>query len=144
MERCSGPDTAGSGAYVAVREPGASGIALVESLVALFLVGMVAVAIMPALVTETDSNRRNEVRSAAVSAVQQRFEELRLVDPATLPTLGTSAAQAITIGDWQFDVVTRYCTRAGLCNATSRHLTVEARLGNRAIYDAETVFTQIQ
>jgi type II secretory pathway pseudopilin PulG len=123
---------------------GQAGATLIESLVALLLVALVAVAIMPALVTEADSNRRNELRAAAVGAVQQRLEELRTVDPATLPTVGTTAPQAVAIGGWSFDVVTSFCPRPALCNNRSRHLAVEARLDGRTVYDVETVFAQVQ
>jgi type II secretory pathway pseudopilin PulG len=116
----------------------------VESLVALLLLGIASVAILPAFLTQTDSNSRNELRTAAVSAVSQRLEELRREDPAAMPSTGTSAAQSIVIGGRDFEVFTQYCARPTLCNATSRHLVVEARLGGRKLYDVETVFTQIE
>jgi hypothetical protein len=123
---------------------GEAGITLIESLLSLFLLGIVVVGILPVLVTQASSNTRNERRSAAVSAVQMRLEELRLEDPAGMPTSGASAPQVIAVGRYDFDVITRYCARPGLCNATSRHLTIEARLAERKLYDVETVFTQVR
>jgi type II secretory pathway pseudopilin PulG len=121
-----------------------AGITLIESLLALFLLGIVVVGILPVLVIQASSNTRNERRSAAVSAVQMRLEELRLEDPAGLPATGSSAPQVIAVGRFEFDVVTRYCTRPSLCNATSRHLTIEASLDQRKLYDVETVFTAVR
>jgi prepilin-type N-terminal cleavage/methylation domain-containing protein len=128
----------------AQRDEGSRGVTLVESLVGLLLLGIAAVAILPAFLSQTDSNSRNELRTAAVSAVSQRLEELRREDPAEMPSTGTSAAQSIIVGVWDFEVFTQYCARPILCNATSRHLVVEARLGGRKLYDVETVFTQIE
>lgn len=119
------------------------GTTLVESLVALAVLGMVAVAILPAYMQQASANGRAEIRSGAVVAVQRQLETLRLIDPATLPTSGTSAPQLQTIDGRDFGITTTYCADATYCGTGSRHLLVEAFLDGQKIFDAETVYTQL-
>lgn len=119
------------------------GLTLIEALVALAILGIAAVAIMPAFMTQLDSNRRSETRSGAVTASQQVLEGLRLADPASLPTTGAGAPQTVTVGDRTYEVTTFYCLQAALCDARSRHLRVEVSHDGRVVYDVETVFTQL-
>jgi general secretion pathway protein I len=105
---------------------------------------MVAAAILPAFMTHLRANSRNELRSSAVSAAQERLEALRLQDPASMPDSGSSAPQQVNVDGRDFDVVTHYCERSEYCSDDrSRHLRVEVRFGGRTIYDVETVYTQL-
>jgi len=120
------------------------GFSLTEALIALALLAMVAAAILPAFTTHLRANARNEVRSSAVSAAQQRLESLRLQDPASMPDSGSSAPQRVHVDGRDFDVVTHYCERNEYCDdSRSRHLRVEVRFEGRTIYDVETVYTQL-
>lgn len=120
------------------------GFSLTEALIALALLAMVAAAILPAFMTHVRANDRNELRSSAVSAAQERLESLRLQDPASLPDSGSSAPQRVKVDGRDFDVVTHYCERSEFCgDDRSRHLRVEVRFDGRTIYDVETVYTQL-
>jgi len=71
----------------------ARGLTLVETLVALALIGVAIGAILPAFTVQLGSNTRNEERSEAVAAAEILLEELRGEDLSTLPTTGQSAAR---------------------------------------------------
>ncbi len=122
---------------------GERGISLVEVLCAIVVIGVGAMAILPSFVVHRDSTVRNEVRSGAMTAATTALERLRLVDPATLPTTGTSAPQMFQIDGRDFRVVTSYCSQPALCGVGSRQVVVEVLVDGQAIYELETVFTQL-
>ncbi len=119
------------------------GMTLVEVLIALAILALVMMAMLPSFISYFDANTRNEQRTGAVEAAQQVVETLRRDDPAALPTSGSSAVQAVTIGSRQYEVVTHYCRESSFCTATSRHLVIEVRLGGTEIYSVSSVFTQL-
>ncbi len=119
------------------------GLTLIEALVALAILGVAAVAIMPAFLTQVDANRRSEPRAGAVTAAQQVVEQLRLGDPSSLPSSGTSAPESVLVGGLSYDVRTQFCVRPEFCDARSRHVIVEVWLDGRRLYDVETVYTQL-
>jgi prepilin-type N-terminal cleavage/methylation domain-containing protein len=118
------------------------GLTLVETLVALALVGVAIGAILPAFTTQLGSNTRNEVRSEAVAAAEILLEELRGVDLGTLPTSGQSAPRLVQVGQRTYDVTVFYCETAAYCDPYSRHLRVEVQANGRKVFDAESVYTQ--
>ncbi len=120
-----------------------AGLSLLEALAAVGILAVAVVAVLPAFTTQLRSNERDIQRTAAINAVQQRLETLRMEDPASMPSSGASAPQLVTVGGWQFEVVTRYCDRPALCNANSRHVTVVATHEQRQVYDAETIYTRV-
>lgn len=123
----------------------ARGLTLVETLVAMALIGVVASALMASFVTQLYANSRNETRSAAISAAEMMLEDLRLEDPETMPSTGDSAPMLVTIGDDAFSVVAHYCERADLCaSPTVRHVRVEVLQQGDPVYDVEVVFTQLR
>lgn len=120
------------------------GFTLVESLVAMAIIGLIAVAIVPAFLTQLDSNARSEVRTGSIAAAQQILEDLRIPDPGTLPPAGAAGPVAVVVGDHVFDVVVHYCLTESYCDDASRHLKVEVFHKGRKTYDAETVYTQLR
>lgn len=122
----------------------ARGFSLIEGLVALAMVAATAVALLPAMITHMDANGRDDLRSGAVGAAQERLEALRLQDPASMPASGTSAPQLVRVDGRTYEVVTHYCERPEFCGgSTSRHLRVEVKFDGRTIYDVETVYTRL-
>lgn len=122
---------------------GQRGMSLVEALVALAILGITLTSILPAFTNQTQVNRRCQERSAAVVAAQQAMESLRFEDPQTMPDEGAMAPQLVTVGEMQFEVVTRFCVNAEMCDADSRHLTVEVLSNGQKIYEVQTVYTQL-
>ena len=123
---------------------GPRGFTLGEALIALALVAMVAVAVMPVFVAHMDANTRDEIRTGAVGAAQQRLEALRLEAPASMPESGSTAPQLVDVDGRTYEVVTHYCELDGYCEKNrSRHIRVEVRIHGKTIYDVETVYTEL-
>ena len=120
------------------------GFSLVEVLLAVALVGTVILGVLPAFVVCKDTNTRNELRSGAAAAAQTVMEAHRRVDPATLPTSGSTSPQVITVGDRDFEVVTHYCVENAWCDHQSRHLVVEVGFGTDTILSIESVYTKLR
>ena len=122
----------------------ARGATFVEALVAIFIVGLAAAAMLPAFMTQLDANTRSGERTGAVSAAEIELEELRLDDPELMSSSGSSSPKMIVVGDHAYEVVTHYCERSELCGDTTRHIRVEVRLNGEMIHDVQTVFTQLR
>jgi len=120
------------------------GFSLIESLVGLALLAIVLAALIPAFLVLMDSNTFTEEHSAAAAAGQRVMEGLRLTDPGSLPTSGSSPVQIVTVDKRDFEVVTRFCQKPAYCSADTRHLTVEISYGGRKVYDVDTVYTRMQ
>lgn len=122
----------------------AAGFSLVETLVALAILGIALTGILPSFLSQAQTNSRCAERSGAVLAAQQMLESMRLTDPETMPDEGAAAPQLLTIGGVEYEVVVRYCANEALCNPVSRHITVDVNLRGRKIYDVETIYTQLR
>ena len=123
---------------------GQRGATFVEVLLALFFLAILLASVVPSFLTFTDHNTRNERRTGAVQAARTVLEDHRLTPPSTMPTLGMTGPQAITVGNRSYDVWTRYCVVDTLCDSNSRHLVVEVDQNGELLYSAETVFTEIR
>jgi type II secretion system protein I len=119
------------------------GFTLIELLVALGIFSVVMSAVVPAVINFAQSNTKNEQRMGAVVAAQQRLDELRLTDPATLPTSGSATANYDS-GDRTYSVQTYYCSNTTYCaTSTMRHIKVQVRYRNTLLYETETVYAQL-
>ena len=107
------------------------GFTLVETLVALVILGIALTGILPAFTSHTRVNARSQQRSGAIVAAQQVLESLRLDDPAAMPEAGSTAPQLVLVGDVPYEVITHYCENESLCDDASRHLTVEVQLDGK-------------
>lgn len=119
------------------------GFSLIESLVALAILGITLAALVPAFQSFLDANSVSEERSNALAAGQQAMEALRHRDPASLPSSGSSAAQIITVGNHEFEVVTHYCIEPSYCGTGTRHIVMDVGFAGKDIYQIETVFTRL-
>ena len=120
------------------------GFTLVETLIAMAIIGVVLVAMLPAFITYFDSNTRNELRTGGIEAAQFVVESLRRDDPSTLPSSGSSAIQVVTVGERDYETITHYCVQTSYCATNARHLIIEVRHGGQEIYSIETVYTALQ
>jgi prepilin-type N-terminal cleavage/methylation domain-containing protein len=119
------------------------GFSLLESLVAIAILGILLAAIMPTFFTYLDANTRSEERTGALAAAQETIEQLRQVDPTMMPSTGSSPMQVISVGERDFEVVTHFCTANQFCSADSRHLLIEVGYGGRTVYSVESIFTAL-
>jgi prepilin-type N-terminal cleavage/methylation domain-containing protein len=120
------------------------GFTVLESLVALGILGVALAAMVPSFQTFMDANSVSETRSNGLAAAQEVMEILRQQDPSTLPTSGASSPQAVQIGEHVYEVVARYCESSEFCNADSRHIIVEVSFAGKSIYVVETVYTRLR
>jgi Tfp pilus assembly protein PilV len=121
-----------------------TGVSMMELMVALVLFGIMSLGVCKAFLTHLRFNTNAEIRTSAMMAAQLRLDALRLEDPASMASSGTTS-QNITIGDYIFQVRTTYCSPSTYCtSANTRHITVEVRKNNQRIYDVDTVFSQLR
>lgn len=120
-----------------------AGFTLIESLVALAILGVLLAAILPTFFTYLDANTMSEERTGALAAAQETMELLRQTDPTTMPNAGSSPLQVVSVGDRDFEVLTHFCTANQFCGDDSRHLLIEVSYGGRTVYSVESVFTAL-
>ncbi len=126
-----------------MRSLDAKGLSIVEVVVALAVLGLALAFIVPSFVGHLQANTASEVRSQAVFLAQREFESLRLRDPSTLPTSGSTERQE-GYGGRTFTLRRTYCPQASLCGPGSRHIRVEVIWNGRTVYAAETVYTSLR
>ena len=126
-----------------VRPNAQEGSSLVEALIAVSILAMALVFIFGAMSAFTAINNRNQARTHAAVAARTRMEELRFVDPATLPATG-SQTSATSVGPHQFTIVTQYCSSSTYCDDITRHIVVSVKEHGRQVFETETVFTQLR
>jgi type II secretion system protein I len=121
------------------------GFTLLEVLVAMTIFSLAAIGMAQAFTSHLKANTASEVRSQATNAAQQVLDQLRTIDPATLPSSGNSSAQAVTVDRRNYSVVVQYCAETSLCPSSStKHLRARVSYRNSEVYRVDTVFTQLR
>ena len=124
--------------------PNQKGFTLLEVMAALTIFGVLIVGILPAFVAHSRFIKNAEVRTGAIQVAQTRMDELRQVDPISLPTTGSSSS-SYSAGGRAYSVVTQYCQNASLCSGTAvRHIRLDIRFRGSSVYDLETIYTQLR
>ena len=121
----------------------AKGAGILEVVIAMAILIIALTALIPSFIYYLRTNTSSEVRTQAIIVAQQVLEELRLKDPASLPTQGQ---QTITRnqGGRSFTVVVNYCQDPSLCSGNARHLVLEVKQGGKRVYEVETVYTSLR
>jgi prepilin-type N-terminal cleavage/methylation domain-containing protein len=119
------------------------GFSLIESLVALAILAIVMGSLIPGFVYYSRTNTGMETRMEAVAAAQQVLDERRTVNPASMPSSG-STTRNVTIGNRTFTTRIRYCLQSSYCGANTRHITVEVEYNGSQVYRTQTVYTQLK
>jgi len=118
---------------------------LLEVLVSLSIFSVGALAAASAFSTQLSFNSQSETRSGAIMAAQQVLDEIRISDPASLPSSGTSAAQNITIGNKLYVVTVTYCSPSTYCTSTNiRALKAIVKHNNSTVYTVDTIYAQLR
>ncbi len=121
------------------------GFTILEVLVSLSIFSIASVAIAKSFTNHLAFNKQAERRSGAITAVQQVLDGLRVLDPSTLPTTGTSAAQNVTVGNKTYAVTTQYCRITSYCSSANvRFLTVKAKYRGTDQYTVDTIYSQLR
>ncbi len=120
------------------------GFTLIELMFSLLLFGVTASAVTYGFRAMSQQNTQSEVRSGAIGAAQQVLDELRLTDPISLPTNG-STSQNITYGARTYTVTTSYCALASYCTSSSiRQIRLGVSYNGQTRYQVDTVFCQLR
>ncbi len=120
------------------------GISLVESLIAVAIIGIAISAIAPAFFVQMDTNTRNEERTEAAAAAALVMERLRFEDPSKMPDEGSSDPRTITVGKREYEAVVHFCAIPEYCGPGSRHVRTEVSLDDNVLYTIESVYSSLQ
>lgn len=118
---------------------------MIEVMVALGLLAIVVAGTAPAFSIYLKQNHRAEIGTGAMEAAQYKLDQLRAIDPATLPSSGSTSAENIDAGSRTYSVITRYCQNASFCpSANTRHVRVEISYRSQNVLNVETVYTKLR
>lgn len=121
------------------------GLTLVEALVSLLIFFVAAASIVPVFLNYTISTINNERRTGGIAVAQQVLDGLRQVDTTTLQATGTDTLADVSYLGKTYTPIVTYCQNAAFCaNPDSRHITLQVFHNGNQIYQAETVFTNLQ
>lgn len=119
-----------------------SGFTLLETLVALTVVGIVMSMSVTTLMNNLHSNLRAQVRYEAIQAAQAVLDDLRFT---AVDELVGSPESDVTVSERTYHVQVSYCRIASLCTSDdSRHITVEVFYKSELVYETETVFSKFE
>jgi len=121
------------------------GFSLIEVLVSISLFSIIGMGLAKGFIMQMRSNNESAIRIQAISAAQQVLDRIRTVDPASLPTGGSAAAETVSISGRNYSVVISYCAISAYCTAaTTRQLRAVVSYRNIKRYEVDTVFSQLR
>lgn len=122
----------------------AQGFGLVEAILAVAMLGILVAALVPAFGGYANINLRNEIRTGAVAAAQQRVDRLRQQSFDEWPVSGST--QDVNSNGRDFETTLIFCSGDvnTHCTVNSRHLRIEVRFNDNLEYSVETVFTSLR
>jgi type II secretory pathway pseudopilin PulG len=133
------------------------GLTLVEVIIATIFFGVAVAVVMPGFMNFQTTTISNEGKLGAVAISQQILDQLRRVDPSTLPSAGTSTSMpsgtSTTDMNYlgkQYSAVITYCpspapnSPPSPCDANTRQIQVQVSLYGKPIYTVETLFTKFE
>ena len=121
-----------------------SAFTIMEVLVALALFSIAAIAMARAFASNMRLNTEADIRSGAVEAAQRVLDDLRVIDPSTLPTSG-QVNSTVQIGDRTYSAAVTYCKTSTYCSSTTiRDVYVAITFNSKKYYEAESVYTQLR
>ena len=119
------------------------GFTLVEVLVALSIVGLITAFLSPVFIAQSKYNTTSELKSLAINATDRQVDLMRLTDPATMQSSG-STTSTVTAGGKNFSVKIDYCVTSSYCSSVTRHLKFTTSYRGIPYHATETVFTQLR
>ena len=120
------------------------GFTLLEVMVAISLMGIMLSGLPAAFISFSQYNSRMELRTQALAAAQQVLDDVRMDDPQSLPSSGSTSESKVVDGR-TFDVIVNFCDNPTWCDTNSRHLSLEVDYnGQLSIVEVETVYTKLR
>ncbi len=121
-----------------------AGFSLIEVMASMMIFSLVLSGLAPAYVAMVQYNTRSQIKTEAISVAQRVLDELRLTDPTTLPSSG-STAQTITLNEKDYSIYTTFCPETTYCStANNRHIRIQILWEGTQYFQTETVFTQLR
>ena len=122
-----------------------SGFTVMESMVAIALFSISALAMANVFAKNISYNTTNEIKTGAIEAAQQVLDEARFSDPSFFPNGGQVANEDVKIGNRTYNTSTTYCRTPTYCTSnTIRSLYVQVQYKGTTYYEIETVYTQLR
>ena len=121
------------------------GFTLIETIVALGVFGVASAAIANGFIMQMRTNNQNTQRGESIAAAQFILDQQRVIDPTSMPSAGTSAAQNVTVGSHTYSVTITYCAVPAYCVSPNvRHLRVNVSYQTVLRYSVDTVYAQLR
>ena len=121
-----------------------AGFTLIETLVALLIFSLVSAAMMPAFLSQLKFSHSSKIRTGAFAAAQRALDEVRVVNPETLPSGGATTTSTISAGDYSYSVVLTYCNPTTYCTTRTRFITATVSYQGNELYEVSTVYTRLR
>ncbi|MBX7138176.1 MAG: type II secretion system GspH family protein [Oligoflexia bacterium] len=123
-----------------------AGFTLIEVMVALSIFGIVAAGVAPAFTNFIRFSNDSQLKTQGMQAAEQKLDQLRYVDPASLPNSAASPTdEIITVSSRNFNIHTVFCSQASYCvGGRTRHVVVTASYSGQEVFELETVFTTLR
>lgn len=121
------------------------GFTLLETIVALTLFLIVMASISQSTANQATMTRFSQLKAASAMAAQHFLDEIRAVDPATLPESGVGDGEVFEIDGVEYTVIPTYCEQPDWCEGTgARHIKATVYHNSEAAFETETIFTQLR
>lgn len=120
-----------------------AGVTLIEVLVSIVVIGVLTIVVLSAMSAAFKLNNDAELATQAAFLAQSKFDALKLLDPATLPTSGSDTS-TVTANNRSYDLQVRYCATPAYCLNKSRDVVIVVSANNKVLFTGETVFTQVK
>ena len=121
------------------------GFTLIEVLVSLCIFSIASIAVGKSFINHLTITHTAELRGDAFVAAQQVLDGLRVQDPSTFPTTGSTGPQTVGIGGKNYSVMVYYCRVATYSSSANvRFLTVEVSYRGVVQYSVDTIYSQLR
>jgi prepilin-type N-terminal cleavage/methylation domain-containing protein len=119
------------------------GFSLMEVLVTLVIITLVSSGIFQSLLLNIRQTRDTFYRSQAVLAAQEYLDQLRMLDPHTIPQSG-QVNTSVDIADREFDIEVTHCATQEFCTPNTRHIELDVFYRGKKRFHVETVYTKLK
>lgn len=121
------------------------GYTLLEVLFSMVMLSVGILGVANAFATQLSFNTRSQIKSSAIMAAQQVLDEIRVQDPTSLPSSGSSSPVTVDIGGKPYFVTITYCQNTTYCSApTIRVIRADVVHNGQNVFSTETVYAQLR
>ncbi|WP_412026927.1 prepilin-type N-terminal cleavage/methylation domain-containing protein [Deinococcus yunweiensis] len=129
-----------------MRSNAEQGITIVEVLVAMLVLGIAMGSVMSGLLANTSVNSKVGQKAEAARITEEKLEGYRQLGTYAALNGATPITETITRGGVSYTVKTTFCPTdkpsTMACSNTAVYIRVEVNNGSKALYKADTYYTQ--